>query len=153
MKSLLPLLIRFSKHNLVGVLGLLWKLMVMILFQEVLKIGYLLSTVCAVETVLLHNFFWHQHWTWKDRLEELALNRMLLRLMRYHLCTGLTAMAANLGMMRVLVGSLGLHYLPALLLSTGFAGALNFLLAARVVFLPAQKKPSPDSNGTNLKSS
>jgi putative flippase GtrA len=141
-KSLLPLLIRFLKHNLVGLQGLLWKMIVMVLFKEVLKAGYLLSTVCAVEVVLLHNFFWHQHWTWKDRSEGLTFYLLLFRLMRYHFCTGLTAMVVNLGMMRLLVGALGVHYLPALLLATGFSGTLNFLMAALVIFLPVQKKPA-----------
>ncbi len=131
-----PLTVRFMKHNLVGIVGNFWKFILMLFFREILQIGYLAATALAVEAALLHNFFWHQHWTWSKRAERLTFHRMGIRLFRYHLSVGLMAMIANLGLMRYLVGEWGMHYLSALFLTTAITGTVSFLLAAFWIFLP-----------------
>jgi putative flippase GtrA len=95
---------------------------------------YLLATALAVETAVVHNFLWHDRWTWGDRRPEGAI---LGRLLRFNAATGLVSLVGNLVFMRLFVGELSMHPLPGNLASIACCAALNFLVNDRVVFAPA----------------
>jgi putative flippase GtrA len=92
---------------------------------------YLVATALAVETAILHNFLWHDRWTWGDRKSE----RRLGRLLRFNTTTGLVSILGNLLFMQLFVGELGLHVLVGNLGSIACCAFLNFLLSDRVVFV------------------
>jgi len=92
------------------------------------------ATALAVEAAVLHNFFWHERWTWKTHGTPGVGGRLL----RFHLANGLVSIGSNLVWMRLLTGTLGLHYLPANAIAITATALLNFALSERFVFRAAR---------------
>jgi putative flippase GtrA len=129
------LALRWLRFNAVGGVGIGVQLAALALFKGVLGVGYLVATGLAVETAVLHNFFWHERWTWRDRTSlRPDAGSFAGRLLRFHLGNGLVSLLANLALMGLLVGGLGLHYLPANLLCIAAAALANFLVSELFVF-------------------
>ncbi|MGA2687846.1 MAG: GtrA family protein [Candidatus Korobacteraceae bacterium] len=124
------LLRRLLKFHMVGVIGIGVQLCFLFAFRTVMHFNYLLATALAVECAVLHNFLWHEHYTWRDRTN----GRRLQRLLRFNLSTGLISIVGNLVLMRLLVGSLHLQYMAANILSIGACSLLNFWASDQVVF-------------------
>ncbi len=61
-------LVRFSKFNFVGGIGIAVQFAALFLLKSVFNFNYLLATALAVETAVLHNFVWHERFTWVDRI-------------------------------------------------------------------------------------
>jgi hypothetical protein len=61
--------------------------------------NYLVSTAAAVEAAVLHNFAWHQRWTWRDRRPASA-HETLGRLLRFHALNGAVSLAGNVRLRR-----------------------------------------------------
>ena len=57
---------RPAKFALVGAIGVLIQLAVLEALTA-LGLHYLWATAFAVEAAVLHNFMWHQRFTWRDR--------------------------------------------------------------------------------------
>jgi putative flippase GtrA len=128
---------RFVAFNLVGVIGFAVQLGVLALLVR-LGMHYLAATAFAVEAAILHNFIWHERWTWADR--PLRGRGRLVRLARFHAVNGAVSLAGNLLLMPVLVHLCGLPVLPANLVAVLACAAVNFAGADRIVFshhLPA----------------
>lgn len=92
---------------------------------------YALATAIAVEAAILHNFLWHERWTWRDRP---AAGSRVERLLRFNGTTALISIAGNVVLMALFVGYLRLPLLPANLVAVLTLGVLNFLCADRLVF-------------------
>jgi putative flippase GtrA len=110
----------------------------------VLQLDYLIATALAVEAAVLHNFFWHQRFTWADR-GVISRREVLFRLLRFNLTNGASSILGNLLAMRLLVGEAHLPYLPANIISIAACSLVNFALSDRVVFRAAAVKPGPIS--------
>jgi putative flippase GtrA len=123
---------RFARFNLVGAIGIAVQLLVLELLRRA-GVNYLLATVLAVEAAILHNFAWHERYTWRDR-SGVSRWQSLARLLRFHLANGAVSLVGNALMMRWLVGELHLPVLPANMIAIAACGVLNFLLGDRVVF-------------------
>ena len=97
---------------------------------------YPAATVVAVEAAILHNFLWHERWTWADRTAGLKAGShgRLGRLLRFNGTTALVSIAGNVALMGLFVGWLHLPLLAANLLCVLTLSALNFLSADRLVF-------------------
>jgi putative flippase GtrA len=117
---------------LIGAIGIGVQLSFLFLFKSELHINYLLATTLAVECAVVHNFLWHEHFTWSDRREGRA--GMLRRLMRFNLTTGMISIVGNLLLMRLLVGALHLQYIVGNLLTIGVCSLANFWASDRMVF-------------------
>ena len=128
------LLRRLLKFHMVGAVGIGVQLCFLFLFKTVLHWNYLPATGLAVEFAVVHNFLWHEHYTWADRRE--SSSGLLRRLVRFNLSTGLISIVGNLLLMRLLVGSLHLQYMMANLLTIGACSLANFWATDRVVFQP-----------------
>ena len=124
------MIVRWLKFNAVGGAGLLVQLAALWLLERVGGVQYLVATVAAVEIAILHNFMWHQLWTWRDRPPESVTRRLV----RFHLANGLVSLVANFVLMALFVGALHMRLISANLLSVGIAGFLNFTLAEMWVF-------------------
>jgi putative flippase GtrA len=130
-----PLLGHWLKFNAVGALGIVVQLGALAAFKGLLRLDYLPATALAVETAVLHNFIWHERWTWADRTDAGGgWRRLLARLLRFNLSTGVVSIGANLLFMRLLVGHFHVQYLLANLASIAAASLANFLLSDRFVF-------------------
>jgi len=58
--------LRLFRFSLVGAIGIAVQLG-MLAALVAMKMNYLLATGLAVEAAVLHNFLWHQRYTWADR--------------------------------------------------------------------------------------
>lgn len=124
---------RFIRFNGVGVAGFVLQIAVLAALLR-LDVHYLIATGLAVECAVLHNFFWHERWTWADRP---AGGRVRLgRLGRFHALNGMVSLVGNLLLMRLLVGTFGIPAIPANLLSVLACAAINYFGSDRVVFRP-----------------
>jgi putative flippase GtrA len=134
-----PLLLRhWLKFNAVGAIGIVVQLAALAILKGLLHMEYLAATAVAVEIAVLHNFMWHERWTWADRVAAKGEVRLLwVRLVRFNLSTGVVSIAANLLFMRLLVGQLHVQYLAANILSIAAASLANFLLSDLFVFRDA----------------
>jgi putative flippase GtrA len=128
---------RWLKFNSVGAIGVGVQLTVLTLLAGRLGFNYLTATALAVETAVLHNFVWHEKWTWADRLETSTWRGRLKRLLQFNLTTGAVSILGNLVFMRVFVGMLDIHFLAANLMTIATCSILNFLVSDRVVFQPS----------------
>ncbi len=120
---------RWCKFSLIGAIGIGVQLGTLALLTAT-GTHYLLATALAVEAAVLHNFAWHQNFTWSDRE-----GGILGRLARFHVTNGAISLLGNLALMRLLVGGLGMPPLPSNLLSIAVCSLANFLAADRLVFL------------------
>jgi putative flippase GtrA len=99
---------------------------------------YPVATAVAVEAAILHNFAWHEGWTWNDRA---AAGRRLDRLVRFNGATALISIGGNVALMGLLAGYFGLPLLPANLLAVLALSVVNFLSADRLVFTGGSEDP------------
>ena len=58
------------------------------------------ATAIAVEIAILHNFCWHECWTWRDRASDVTWAG---RLVRFHAATGVASIGANVILTTTLV--------------------------------------------------
>ena len=130
MKAVPSDFMRWMRFNAVGAIGIAVQIAVLALLRTSLGINYLLATAIAVEAAVLHNFFWHERFTWADR----SGRRSFARLIKFNLTTGAFSIAGNVIAMRFLVGIAGTEYLVANAISIAACSILNFLVADRIIF-------------------
>lgn len=128
-------LVRWLKFNLVGAVGIGVQL-AMLWLLTCLGLGYMLATGLAVETAVLHNFLWHERFTWSDRTHAGA-RASTGRLLRFNLTTGSVSIVGNLLLMRLLVDGSHLKPMLANLISIAVCSLANFLVSDRWVFRAA----------------
>ena len=124
---------RWLKFNLVGAIGIVVQLAALGILNGILKLNYLPATALAVETAVLHNFLWHERFTWADRA-SVSRRQALGRLVRFNLTAGAISIFGNLLLMRLLVGQAHLPALPANLVSIAACSLANFLASEYIVF-------------------
>jgi putative flippase GtrA len=121
------MLTRLLKFNAVGIAGAGVQLAALWIYARA-GIPDLWATLLAVETAVLHNFVWHEVWTWRG-IGSLGRRR---RLFRFQIANGLLSIASN-----VLLTWILRNYLPlvaANAVAIGLTAVLNFLLAQFWVF-------------------
>jgi putative flippase GtrA len=126
---------RWLKFNLVGVLGAIVQLAVLEALTRGLKLQYLWATAMAVETALLHNFIWHEVFTWRGVGLAESLGERLWRLVRFNLANGMVSLLGNLLLMWVFAGLFKWPYLIANLVAICACALLNFYLSERHIFV------------------
>ena len=136
-------LVRWMKFNFVGGIGIVVQLVVLLLLKSVLQFNYLTATALAVEAAVIHNFIWHERFTWADRTSrdraKSAWCKSLLRFVRFNLTTGGVSVAGNLALMKLLVGMGHVNYLPANGIAIFLCSVANFLVSEQWVF---QEEPA-----------
>ena len=124
---------RWLKFNLVGALGIAVQLTVLLGLKSGMHLNYLLATALAVETALVHNFLWHERYTWADRVQP-SWSKSLPRLLRFNLATGGVSIAGNLALMKILVSLAHMNYLIANAVAIASCSLLNFLVSEEWIF-------------------
>ena len=123
---------------LVGGLGIAVQLSTLAALTAGARMHYLLATGLAVEAAALHNFVWHERWTWRDRAASDSPGRWN-RLLRFQVTNGALSVGGNLLLMQLLVGACAMNYALANLVSITLCSLLNFLASDRLVFAPARR--------------
>jgi putative flippase GtrA len=125
--------LRWLKFNLVGALGIAVQLAVLLALKSGFYLNYLLATALAVETAVIHNFLWHERFTWADRVQP-SWPKSLPRLLRFNLSAGGVSIAGNLVLMKLMVGLGHWNYLIANSAAIAMCSLLNFLVSEEWVF-------------------
>ena len=93
------------KFNFVGGIGMVVQLAALAVFRSLLRLDYLVATGLAVEIAVIHNFLWHERFTWADRAATRPF-QSLVRLAKFNATNGAVSIAGNLALMRLLAGEL-----------------------------------------------
>jgi putative flippase GtrA len=125
--------LRWLKFNAVGSLGIAVQLAVLLTLKNGFHLNYLLATGFGVEAAVVHNFLWHERYTWADRV-ELSWRKSLPRLLRFNLTTGGVSIAGNLALMKLMVDLGHLNYLVANGVAIVLCSLANFLVSEHWVF-------------------
>ena len=127
--------IRWIKFNAVGALGIGVQLCVLGLSTRLWQLNYLTATAMAVEAAIIHNYLWHDRFTWPDR----PSNGRVSRFLKFNLTTGALSILGNLAFMRALVGLWNIPYLRANLITIAMCSLANFLISDLIVFKEADR--------------
>jgi putative flippase GtrA len=124
------------KFNLVGGMGIAVQLLMLVALTSGLHIHYLVATVLGVEAAVVHNFLWHERYTWADRPGP-----SFTRFCKFNLTTGLFSIAGIVLLMKLLVGLGHMNYLVANGITITACSVVNFLVSDGFVF-PADRTES-----------
>lgn len=122
---------RWMRFNSVGALGVAVHVGVVAVLIG-WGVHYLWATAIAVETAVLHNFLWHEGWTWRDRRGPAST--VLTRAVRFHLTNGVISLGGNLVLMRALTGTLDVEPVSATVVSIVTCSMANFFASELYVF-------------------
>lgn len=144
--------IRWLKFNAVGAGGIVVQLVALAILKSVFMLDYLFATGLAVEAAVIHNYLWHERYTWADRISPASptgreksrtpgldvgrsgIPSSWVRFLKFNGTTGLFSILGNVLVMRVLVGQAHLNYFVANILTIATCSVLNFLVSDRFVF-------------------
>jgi putative flippase GtrA len=124
---------RVTKFSLVGLLGAALQIVLLWGFLSPLHLPVLLATPLAVELTLLHNFAWHENFTWRNRPFACSRQR-ISALARFHLSNGCISLFGNTALMYLFVDRFRLPVTLSTVAAIALCGLLNFLFADRWVY-------------------
>jgi putative flippase GtrA len=127
------MLVRWCKFNFVGGIGIAVQFAALFFLKSVLNFDYMLATGIAVEAAVVHNFVWHEQFTWSDRVQP-SWQTSLPRLLRFNFTTGAVSILGNLALMKVMVGQGQMNYLLANGIAIALCSVANFLVSEQWVF-------------------
>jgi putative flippase GtrA len=114
----------------VGAGGIAVQLATLTMLKSGLQMNYLAATALAVEAAIVHNYFWHERFTWVDR----AIGSSSIRFLKFNLTTGVFSILGNVVLMRCFVAGLHMNYVLANVLTIAACSLLNFLVSDLFVF-------------------
>jgi putative flippase GtrA len=126
-------LLRWCKFNFVGGIGVAVQFAALYFLRSLLHFNYLFATAIAVEGAVIHNFVWHEQFTWADKVQP-SWSRSLPRLLRFNLTNGAVSILGNLALMKVMVGQGHVNYLLANGIAIALCSLANFLVSEKWVF-------------------
>jgi len=131
------LLQRWLKFNFVGGIGIGVQFAALYVLKGLFHIDYLSATALAVEAAVIHNFVWHEQFTWADRVQA-SWRGSIRRFLRFNLTTGAVSILGNLVLMRLMVGEGHINYLIGNAIAIAMCSIANFLVSDAWVFGKAQ---------------
>jgi putative flippase GtrA len=124
---------RWTAFNIVGLAGMAVQLGMVALLVRAIGLHYLAATAVGVEAAILHNFAWHQRWTWRDR-PSVTWRVTASRLARFHLLNGMVSLGGNIGLVALGTGVLHLDALWSNLVAIVACSVVNFAASEQMVF-------------------
>lgn len=128
-----PVARRWLKFNIVGAIGIAVNMGAFAFFYGALGVNKVAANALAVEIAVLHNFVWHERFTWKE-MPRGTRGEVLARLFRFHLGNGLVSLVGGVLLMRLLAGTFHINPYLANLLSIGGCALANFAVSEWFVF-------------------
>jgi putative flippase GtrA len=121
---------RWLKFNTVGVGGAVVQLCALWILQHFTSIPSILAVTMAVEIAILHNFVWHEAWTWRGK----PVADRGRRLFRFHVGNGFVSIVSNVVLTYLYKEIAGLPLVTANFAAILTAALLNFWVAQAWVF-------------------
>ena len=138
--------VRFSRFSAIGLLGCGLQVLLFHVLLRGLHLPGVAAAPIAVEIVLLHNFLWHERFTWRDR-RTAARWQIARQLWRFHAANGLVSIAGNTMLTYWLVDKLRLPPLASMVTAIAACAVFNFLLADRWVYTEVSTQLSAHHEG------
>ena len=126
---------RGLRWGLVGALGLLVQLAALAALAGA-GLTPALATSLAVALAIVHNYAWHERWTWGDRPARAPAER-LRRIGLFGVLTSLASLVGTVAITTMLVERLHVPLLPANVMAVVAVSVVNFLSAHYLVFVSA----------------
>jgi putative flippase GtrA len=123
---------RFVAFATVGLVGFFVQVASLLVFVSVTRWQLLVATAASVAVAVLHNFVWHERWTWADRTR--GGRGWPMRLIAFGATNGVASLAGNVGFVSLYSFAFDAPPLAATVLAVISMTALNFVLADRLVF-------------------
>ncbi len=131
-------LVRWCRFNAVGGIGIVVQFAALFLLKSVCHFNYLAATAIAVEAAVVHNFVWHERFTWAERTKRdrvrASWSQSMPRLLRFNLSNGAVSILGNLALMKVMVDQGRMNYLVANAIAITVCSLANFLVSETWVF-------------------
>jgi putative flippase GtrA len=121
--------VRWLKFNAVGAVGIAVQLGALVVLRSGLHMNYLWATALAVEAAVVHNYPWHERFTWADRARG-----GFQSFLKFNVATGSISILGNVVIMEVLVAIAGFNYVVANVAAIAVCSIANFLVNDRCVF-------------------
>ena len=125
--------VRWLKFNAVGGIGIGVQLIVLAGLKSGLHLDYLIATTLAVEASVVHNYLWHERFTWADRTAEAGF----VRFIKFNFTTGALSIVGNVVLMNLLVGVMALQYHGV---TIAICSIVNFAVSNKFVFRAKPEK-------------
>ena len=136
---------RLVRFFTVGWMGFVVQMAAFVALTSVVHVSWLSATAAAAELSIIHNFFWHERWTWKDRREFRGFS-VLAKFARFNVATGIVGVGGNLAVVALYVIVFGLPPVMANVLAVATLSIINFIVADRWIFR-ATPRPSAALKG------
>lgn len=130
-----PLAVRWIKFNFVGAIGFAVQMGAFSIYYGLWHVDKLWATALAVETAVLHNFVWHEKFTWRH-LPRGTNRELTLRLLRFHGGNGLVSIAGNVLLVKFFADLLHINPYAGNVLAVAICAIANFAVSERFVFRP-----------------
>ena len=138
---------RLAAFAAVGALGFVVQMAILARLLAA-RCPYLIATALAIEIAAIHNFVWHERWTWADRTP--GGDSVLRRFFRFNAATGSASLPAGVAFTAAYVRSCGGDPMTANIIAVVLAAALSFTIADGWVFyaptalteIPAASNPA-----------
>ena len=121
---------------MVGLAGMCVHLGTLSLFNKGFGMEPSVATALAVELAVLHNFAWHERFTWRDRC-SVHWSEVAGRLLRFNLTTGMISLLGTTAIVKYLVSAHQFHVFFANIIAIPCCSMLNFLASEVLVFRKA----------------
>lgn len=128
---------RWARFAGVGLMGLVFQLSLVYVLTSILTVDYRIAIVIGVEAAILHNFAWHERWTWRDRVVGSSREAAYVRLMKFNAASGLISIVGNVAFTTAFVELIGAPVLLSNVSAIICLTLLNFMAADRLAFAPA----------------
>jgi Predicted membrane protein len=133
---MIKILRKWVRYNAIGLMGLGLQLILLFLLTRFVHLNYFVATLFAVQCALIHNFLWHQRYTWKENVVR-SKKESVMRFVRFNSSSGTLAIISNLGFTALLVQIVHLPLVVCNLMAIGICNVANFLFANNFVFQPS----------------
>lgn len=128
-----------QRFVLVGLAGFAVQSALLAGLTRLTPMDYRVATILAVEAAVLHNFLWHDRWTW-PRVAPRAGRWQ--RTLRFHAATAVVSVAGNVALMALFVGGFGWPVLAANAAAVLLLAVVNFRAADGWVFAAGPSQAS-----------
>ena len=122
---------RWLKFNLVGAVGFAVQSAAVVLLVREARLDAALAAPLAVEVAVLHNFVWHERFTWRERRDG---DRVLRRLLLFHAGNGAVSLVGNSFLIWLLVDVGRTPLIAANCAAVVLCSVVNFMIGDRMVF-------------------
>lgn len=128
---------RFGRFSAVGLMGAAIQLLLLYFATKEFGLPSVAAMPAAAEIALLHNFIWHERFTWRDRglVRVTSPREIATRLWRFHIASGLISLGGNTMAMYFLVQRLAVPVMPAAVAAMVLCSVVNFLATDRWVYI------------------